>query len=121
MQKPCVIISGPTITLDDELDLELNKYGTTLKCPENDQIEAILETTKVDILLLEITTDSTVDLNIIETINRKFPHIKIILIDAIGNRNILARAFALGAKDAFPISSNRALLLERIQALLRKI
>lgn len=121
MQKPYVIISGPTITSDEELFHELNKYMTTVKCLESSEIETLLATHKVDILLFEITTDSKVDLNIIKNIRNKFSMVEIILIDAIGDRNVLARAFASGARDAFPIAYNRALLLERIQALLRRI
>ena len=121
MQKPCVIIYGPTITSDAELIQKLNKHVTIIICLEKDQFEALLETNNVDILLFEITTDSIVNLNIIKTIKRKYPHIEVILIDGIGHRNILARAFASGARDAFPISYNRGLLIERILALLRQI
>ncbi|MFQ5770506.1 MAG: hypothetical protein ACE5HX_08225 [bacterium] len=121
MQNHCVIIAGPTITSDEELFHELNKHVTTVKCLENSLIETLLATHKVDILLFEITTDSAVDMNIIKIIRNKFPDIEIILIDGVGNRSVLAQAFALGARDAFPLSYNRALLLERIQALLRQI
>ena len=121
MQNHFVIIAGPTITSDEELFHELNKHVMTVKCLKNSQIETVLATHKVDILLFEITNDSAVEMNIIKIIRNKFPHVEIILIDAIGNRNILARAFASGARDAFPKSYDRALLLERILALLRRI
>ncbi len=119
MPKPCVLLSGPTLALDDPLVQELQKHVTALKCRKHAEIAAILETARVDILLLEITTESTMNLKIIKTIKRNFPHLKIIVVNGNGNRKALARAFASGAKDAFSKSYDRTLLVERIQALLR--
>lgn len=120
MPNPCVLISGPT-SLDQGLLQELQKHATTLKCLQSSEIDAILESTEVTIVVLEITPDSSVDLDIIKAIKNKLPKIEIILIDGSDDGKIRARAFALGARDAFPKSYNRELLVERIQALLRQI
>ena len=121
MPKPGVLISGPTISIDEPFIQELQNHAGILKCRLNNKIAAIFETAEIGVLVLEITADSWSDLNIIKTIKRKFPNIEIILINGNDDQGVLAKAFALGAKDAFPKSYDRELLVERIQALLRQI
>ncbi|MFQ5706634.1 MAG: hypothetical protein ACE5HO_04245 [bacterium] len=121
MPKSCVLISGPTISLDEHLFRELQKHVITLKCGQNNEIVAVLETAEIAILVLEMTSATSADLDIIKTIKSHCQKIEIILIGGNDDRNIIAKAFALGAKDAFPKAFDRSLLVERIQALLRQI
>ena len=80
MPKACVLISGPTISLDEHLFRDLQKHVITLKCAQNNEIAAVLETAEVAILVLEMTSATSADLDIIKTIKNVFQKIEIILL-----------------------------------------
>ena len=50
----------------------------------------------------------------------QFPDTVIIVVDGDQNRDVIAKAFSYGAKDAFRIPYKRALIVERVQALLSR-
>jgi DNA-binding NarL/FixJ family response regulator len=119
MRKPCVLISGLTIWFTEESLRRLEKSAIILKCLDNREIADFLEKAKVNLVVLEMTSSKFNDLKIIKDIKSKFPQVEIILINGNGDRDILAQAFSLGVRDAFPKTIDHLLLLERIEALLR--
>ena len=94
---------------------------TLRRCRHNHDIEDILATSKVGVIVFELTQETLEDLLILEAITQKHPELDIILIDGCGDRKVLARAFALGARDAFPAAYKSELLLERIEAIIRRL
>ncbi len=120
MEKYCVLISGLTIAIDKKLGDELQKSAVVLKNQDNPQIESITTDKKVDLILLEISKANPSEVEIIKTIKSRHPRIEILLVDGDGDREVIARAFEYGAKDAFRKPYKRALIVERVRALIRK-
>ena len=112
-----ILISGSTVAKDDILSNELQKSGTIFKTTDNSQVETILASQKVDLLLMEISHTHS-EVGIIEDVKKKYPDIKIILINGNGVRDVIAQGFQYGAKDAFRKPYKRDLLVERISALI---
>ena len=55
MQKPSVLIAGPAIALDENLRKELQNEVKILTSSDTEQVGSILESNKIDILILEIS------------------------------------------------------------------
>jgi DNA-binding response OmpR family regulator len=120
MPKPCVLIAGPAIAADTALIKELQGHASVLKTRAYSEIAEMVEHTQVDLLLLEVATADRFALSVIRNARSKAPDMAIILINGDGNREVIARAFTLGATDVFAKPYNRALLVERVWALLRQ-
>ena len=118
MNKKCVLISGPTIAGDPKLGTEIQKNAIVLKNSDNQQILSILKNQKVELILFEIVNEYLSDIDLIKDIKTKFPEILILLIDGNGNRNLIAKAFQYGAKDAFRKPYKYDLIEERVRVLL---
>lgn len=118
MAKHCVLVSGQTITHDELLQEELEKFAVVLSIRENQQIESILRENKVDLIILEVTNANLHEIEVIKIVKTKFPDTEIILVDGNGDRELIAQAFAFGVKDAFHKPYQRNLIVERVNALL---
>jgi DNA-binding response OmpR family regulator len=119
MPDPCVLIVGPDIATDTELIRELEKQATVLKTQNYLESAAIFKQRHVDLLLLEVESGEGFDWSLIKRVMKKAPDMAIIVINGDGNREVIARAFTLGVTDAFAKPYDRALLVERVRALLR--
>ena len=119
MMKHCIIISGPTIANDDRLSNELQKNAVVLKNKDNTRIASIIANTKVDLILFEVFNENRSEIEIIKNVKSQHPDIEIILIDGERDRDVLAKAFKYGAKDAFRKPYKCALIVERVNVLLR--
>ena len=120
MNKYCILLSGSTASNDKELIAELRKNALVLKNSDNDQIESILKTHKIDLILFEITKKNHSDVEVIKNIKNQFPNIPIILIDGNGDREVMVKAFDYGIKDAFKKPYKYYLIVERVLALLKR-
>jgi PleD family two-component response regulator len=118
MNKKCILISGPTIARDPQLGNEIQKNAIVLKISDNREIFPILKNRKVELILLEIINEYLSDIDLIKNIKSKFPEILIVLIDGNGNRNLIAKAFEYGVKDAFKSPLRYDLIEERVRGLL---
>ena len=118
MAKHCILVSGPTIANDLELIDGLKKLSDVLLNFDNRQIETIITDTVSDIILLELSKNCGFEVEMIKRIVGRFPNIEIVLIDGNGDCELMARAFAYGARDAFRKPYKTDLLLERVLALL---
>lgn len=120
MRKFCILLSGPTIITDKELVAELQKNVLVLKNSDNNQIESILKTHKIDLILFDISKQNHSDLEVIRNLKNQFPNIPIILIDGNGDREVMEKAFDYGIKDAFKRPYKCYLIAERVKAILRQ-
>lgn len=118
--KQCILISGLTIALDVELVSQLQKIATVLTNLENKKVEAIIAHTQVDLVLLEIEEHNLSEVESIKNVKTLYPDIEIVLVDGEGDRNMMAKAFKYGARDAFRKPYKIGLLLSRIKALLKR-
>lgn len=116
MRKPCVLVSGPSVSSDKDLILSLKKTTIVLTNSDNGLIKFLFEDYNVDIIVLELLDKKTKELEILESIKTRFPSVKIILIN--GDREIFVKAFSLGVRDAFRKPYRVRMLIERINALL---
>jgi PleD family two-component response regulator len=120
MKKRCILISGHSLSFDEELYVALQKIATVLKIADNHWIESFIINNPVDLVMIEIAEENSADLELIKRIKNQFPDIIIILIDGDNDRELIARAFSYGVKDAFRKPYNGALIVERVQALLNR-
>jgi len=120
MEKYCILLSGSTANNDEELIAELRKNALVLMNSDNNKIESILTTHKIDLILLEITKNNHSEVEVIKNIKNQFPNIPIILIDGNGDREVMVKAFDYGIKDAFKKPYKCYLIAERANALLRR-
>ena len=118
MKKKCVLISGPTIASDNKLGDEIQKYAVVLTNSDNRQLFSILKEKKIELILFEIVKENLADIEFIREAKSDFPDILIILIDGIGNSNLIAKAFQYGVKDAFRKPYKYDLIKERVRVLL---
>lgn len=121
MKKRRVLISGHSLSFDKELYGALQKIVTVVKISDNHWLEAFLAYKPVDLVMIEISEENSVDLELIKRIKNQFPDIVIILIDGDNDREVIAKAFSYGVKDAFRKPYHYALIVERVQALLSHI
>ena len=118
MEKPTVLISGPSISCDEQLLSEIKQIACVYKNTQNHKIESILKKTRVDILLLELLKNNKSGIEIIKKIKKEFPMIQVVLINGNGDRNVIAKGFEEGIKDAFRVPYHRGLITERVSAIL---
>jgi PleD family two-component response regulator len=116
MQKRRVLVSGSSVSKDEELINALEKTVAVLKNSDNRKIQSILSTDTVDAIILEMSNEIPDEVQIIADVKRQFKQVKIILIN--GDRELFVKAFHLGAKDAFRKPYRRDMLVERVNALL---
>lgn len=121
MKNRCVLMSGRSLSSDETLDRALQKIAVVVKNPENSQVESMMATRPVDLLIFEITKEPPAELELIKRIKKQFPNTVIIVIDGDADREVIAQAFAYGAKDAFRKPYKRALIVERVKALLNRM
>ena len=121
MKKRRVLISGHSLCFDEELYGALQKIATVLKISDNHWLEALLAYNPVDLVIIEIAEENFAELELIKRVKDQFPNTVIILIDGDDGREVIARAFSYGVKDAFRKPYNRDLIVERVKALLSRI
>ena len=119
MMKHCILISGSTIALDTKLVTELQKVAAVVTNLDNSNVESFIENTQVDLILLEIFNKKRSEIEMIKTIKNRYPRVEIILINGEGNQDLIAKAFKYGARDAFRKPYKIALIVERVNAVLR--
>ena len=121
MKKRCVLLSGDSLCGDEELYEALQHIAVVVKNPENSQVESIMATRPVDLVLFEISQERPAEIDLITRIKHQFPDTVIIVIDGDAGQEVISQAFAYGAKDAFRKPYDWALIVERVQALLKRM
>lgn len=119
MEDKHILVSGQTIASDQKLIRKLEKSAIVLTSNNNSQIESILRDNRVDLIILEISNANLHEIEVIKIVKTKFPVTEIILIDGNGDQELIAQAFAHGAKDAFRTPYQISMIVERVNALLR--
>ena len=119
MMKHCILISGSTIALDTKLVTELKKIAAVVTNLDNNNVESFIENTRIDVILFEILNKKLSEIEMIKTIKSRYPRVEIILINGEGNQDLIAKAFKYGARDAFRKPYKIALIVERVNAILR--
>lgn len=121
MKVYCVMISGPTITNDCQLVTELQKNSLVVMNSDNSRIESIIRNIKIDLILFEISKKSNSDVVIIGNIKIQFPDIPIIVMNGNGDNEIMIEAFTNGVIDAFKKPYKYHLIVERVNAIFRRL
>ncbi len=121
MERQCVLVSGSNVANDELLIDELRKDVTVLRNSDNSLISTIINNTKVDLVLFEISNDASSGVIIIDNVKTQYPNIKIIVIDGSGNRELVSESFSYGADDAFRSPYKGYLIVERVKAILSKL
>lgn len=115
------MISGPTITDDDQLISELKKNAQVITISNNEPIEEMLQNSRIDLILFEISHNNNHDARKIESIKNQFPDIPIIAMNGGGDNEAIAKAFSYGVIDAFKKPYKYYLIVERVNAIFRRL
>ena len=121
MKKRCVLMSGYSLSGDKELYKALQNIAVVMKSSENSQVESIMTKRPVELAIIEISQEHPAEVDLIKRMKKQFPNTIIIVIDGDQDREVIAQAFSYGAKDAFRKPYKRALIVERVQALLSRM
>jgi len=116
MKKPCVLLSGKSVSRDAVLIAELTKSAEVLSSHDNNSIDTVLKARRVDVIILEVSGQHPGEAEIIRRVKARFPETKIIFID--GGRELMAMAFEYGVSDAYRKPYRYRMLVERVKVLL---
>lgn len=116
MKRKCVLLYGPTLYKDKELQRKLRQSYSLITEQDETQIEKMLKSHKVDLLLMELENDKTEIVDLINDTKVRLPGIQIVVIN--GNQSLISKAFQNGVKDAFRKPYKVELVLERISILI---
>ncbi len=120
MSGPGILIAGESIAGDADLTSAVSQIAGTIVQGNPSAVEQTLQRMPgIRLVLLEITR-MDFDAGLLQRLRRNFPEVQIVLINGSGDRDLLAQAFSLGVKDAFPLPLNRDLLVERVAVLYRE-
>lgn len=117
MKTKYVLISGPNIVLDMELEQALHECAVILKNADNRRALNILQYQTADLLLMETTKNNSSEIAIMKQLKQEHPQLTIILID--GDNDLIAKTFEVGVKDVFRKPYKTDLVAERIRSLIR--
>ena len=120
-KKRCVLMSGYSLSGDEELYEALQKIAVVVRSSENSQVESIMATRPVELAIIEISQEHPTEVKLIKHIKHQFPNTIIIVLDGDQDREVIARAFSYGAKDAFRKPYKRDLIVERVKVLLNRM
>ena len=121
MVKYCVMISAPTITNDDKLVCELQKSALILTNSDNSRIESIMQNSRIDLILFEISKKNNHDVEMIGNIKNQFPTIPIIVMNVDGDDELMIKAYIYGVVDVFKKPYKYYLIVERVNAIFRRL
>lgn len=111
-----VLVSGPTVSQDMNLINSLKKNARVLRNGDNRKVESILSSEKIDVIILEISSETPEDVEIIKYAKAQHRQLQFILID--GERELVAKAISYGVRDVFRKPYRGDLLSERVYALM---
>lgn len=119
-KKRYIVLSGHSISSDEELYMALQKIATVVKISDNNRLESVMTDNPVDLVMIEISEENSADLEIVKRMKDLFPETVMILIDGDEDREVIARAFSYGVKDAFRKPCRNMLIVERVKVLLNE-
>ena len=121
MVKYCVMISGPTITNDYKLVCELQKSALILTNSDNSRIESIMQNSRIELILFEISEKNNYDVEMIGNIKNQFPNIPIIVMNVDGDNELMIKAYIYLVIDIFKKPYKYYLIVERVNAIFRRL
>ena len=92
-----------------------------LRNQNNQNLEASLKQSKVDLLIIEIAQASAGEVDLVKWMRSQFPYVIVMLVNGNGNREVIAKAFSDGIVDAFHRPYDPHLIAERALAILRQM
>ena len=114
-------MSSRSLTGNEELYEALQKIVVVVKNSENRQLESIMVTKPVDLVIFEVSKEVPAQVDLIKHLKKRSPNTIIIVVDGDEDRGVIPKAFSYGTKDAFRRPYNRTLIVERVQTLLSRM
>jgi len=113
------VLSGPTVAKDKNLIKGLLENFLVLKNHDNSHIETVLHSHAVDLVLIEVLPGDPNEIEQIRKIRAIWQDLAIILVNGT-SRDLIARAFEYGIRDAFKGPYKADLLVDRAKAVIAK-
>ena len=120
LKKYNIILSGPTLSDDEELKGSLRKIANLTDNPIQQQIGSMLKAQKFHLILFEVSKSNPKGVEVLRTIKKTYPEILIMLFVHNDDLSLIARGLEYGAKDVFKKPFKYELIAERVEAMLRR-
>ena len=120
IQKPNIILYGPTIILDNELIKAFDNWFHVILCNYSKEVTQIIDDNHIRLMLFEFAGNYH-DLELLGKLVHNFPALKIVGIGSAKSMNIIAKAFHIGIEDFFKKPFLINLIVERVRAFHIKI
>jgi len=117
-KKPTIIVCGETIILDNTLINALQEFSI-VKVLDNYRDLLKLPPQEEKLIVWELSAVCRKSFNIITSIKKRRPEIKIVIINGGTGTKTAAEILKAGAADIFPQPFDLELLIDRVVALLR--
>jgi len=109
-----IAVYGQSLLANSNLLTRLDRKFKVLACSS-----LTLESTSIKILLIEIGTNGK-ELKILKEVHKKNPRLRVIALGQEEPKENLIKAYKYGSKDFFKMPLNEALLIERIEGIVKR-
>jgi len=114
-----IAVYGQSLLANSNLLTRLDRKFKVLACSSLNQVRQTLESTSIKILLIEIGTNGK-ELKILKEVHKKNPRLRVIALGQEEPKENLIKAYKYGSKDFFKMPLNEALLIERIEGIVKR-
>ena len=114
-----IAVYGQSLLANSNLLTRLNRKFKVLACTSLNQVRQTIESKSIKILLIEIGTNGK-ELKILKEVQRKNPRLRVIALGQEEPKENLIKAYKYGSKDFFKMPLNEALLIERIEGIVKR-
>jgi DNA-binding NtrC family response regulator len=114
-----IAVYGQSMLTNSNLLTRLNRKFNVFPCTSLNQVRQILESASIKILLIEIGSNGK-ELKILKEIHSSNPGVRVIALGDEEPKEHLIKAYKYGSKDFFKIPVNTALLIERVESIVKR-
>jgi len=114
-----IAVYGQSLLSNSNLLTRLNRKFNVFACTCLNQVRQTLESTSIKILLIEIGTNGK-ELKILKEVHTNNPELRVIALGQKEPKDHLIKAYKYGSKDFFKMPLNEALLIERIEGIVKR-
>jgi DNA-binding NtrC family response regulator len=113
-----IAVYGQSLLSNSQLMSRLNKKFRVFQCENLIQLQSVMENHSIKILLIEIGSNGK-ELKTLKVIHSSSPSVRVIALGDEEPKEHLIKAYKYGSKDFFKLPVNTALLIERVESIIK--
>ena len=114
-----IAVYSQSLLANSNLLTRLNRKFKVLACTSLNQVRQTLESKSIKIFLIEIGANGK-ELKILKEVHKKNSRLRVIALGQEEPKENLIKAYKYGSKDFFKMPLNEALLIERIEGIVKR-